>query len=89
MKFHIGDKVYIDPKKVSQKALDGSGSDGVFNKIYTITEYSSNQGSYNDYVLAGSNWHKEVWLILVNEEVLKGGYIDEFNGQTDSSRKGS
>ena len=72
--FKIGDKVLLDPTKVTQDQLEDNGSTGEFEKVYII-DYIEEGVANNNIKLRDSNWHYEEWLKHLELKNFIGGKI--------------
>ena len=66
--FKVGDKVRLNPSKVTQRDLDDLESSGKFDTTYIIHHVGSINIS-----LKGSNWHEPEWLMHVVSKNVLGG----------------
>ena len=72
-KYKVGDRVLLDPKKVTRSDLSEYWADGTIGNVYTITDLHSIK---KEYTLAGGNWHKEDWLTKLGENNVIGGKVN-------------
>jgi len=75
LKFKIGDKVRLNPSKVTQADLDEYSSDGEFDKIYIIDIREKH--SILQYHFIENNWHNGEWLVSVYIKNIVGGKLLE------------
>jgi len=71
--FKVGDKVRLNPKRVTQSKLDDYGSEGKFGQVYII--HRTEGGGITDVKFKGNNWHNQEWLQHVNNKIQVGGLI--------------
>ena len=73
-KLRVGDKVRLDPNKVTESDLSYAESGGVIGKVYIVDRVSADY-SHLAIRLEGSNWHEVEWLTLVLEKNIVGGEL--------------
>lgn len=75
IKFKVGDRVLLDPRKCTQGDLSDKWSDGIIGRIYTINDIDV----FGDIQLSGSNWHKPEWLTKVTPRYVGGRIINPYS----------